>query len=148
MADLKLPRLNKVFIAGRITQEPELRYTPKGTPVVRFTVATDRRYKDEMDQWQSMPMYIDVIAWSNQAENICKIAHKGTAVLLEGRINTRSYVDSNNINRKVFEIIADHIQSLERIPKAEGEGVEEEVPLPEEEPNYVAEPVTDDDVPF
>ena len=148
MADLKLPRLNKVFIAGRITQEPELRYTPKGTPVVRFTVATDRRYKDEMDQWQSVPIYIDVVAWSNQAENICKIAHKGTAVLLEGRINTRSYVDSNNINRKVFEIIADHIQSLERIPKAEGEGVEEEVPLPEEEPNYVAEPVTDDDVPF
>lgn len=148
MADLKLPRLNKVFIAGRITQEPELRYTPKGTPVVRFTVATDRRYKDEMDQWQSVPVYIDVVAWSYQAENICKIAHKGTAVLLEGRINTRSYVDSNNINRKVFEIIADHIQSLERIPKAEGEGVEEEVPLPEEEPNYVAEPVTDDDVPF
>ncbi|HQH47410.1 MAG TPA: single-stranded DNA-binding protein [Candidatus Syntrophosphaera thermopropionivorans] len=148
MADLRLPRLNKVFIAGRITQEPELRYTPKGTPVVRFTVATDRRYKDEMDQWQSMPMYIDVIAWSNQAENICKIAHKGTAVLVEGKIDTRSYVDSNNNNRKVFEIIADHIQSLERIPKAEGEGVEEEVPLPEEEPNYVAEPVTDDDVPF
>jgi single-strand DNA-binding protein len=148
MADLRLPRLNKVFIAGRITQEPELRYTPKGTPVVRFTVATDRRYKDEMDQWQSVPIYIDVVAWSNQAENICKIAHKGTAVLLEGRINTRSYVDSNNINRKVFEIIADHIQSLERIPKAEGEGVEEEVPLPEDEPNYVAEPVTDDDVPF
>ena len=148
MADLRLPRLNKVFIAGRITQEPELRYTPKGTPVVRFTVVMDRNYKDEMDQWQSVPVYIDVVAWSYQAENICKIAHKGTAVLLEGRINTRSYVDSNNNNRKVFEIIADHIQSLERIPKAEGEGVEEEVPLPEEEPNYVAEPVTDDDVPF
>jgi len=148
MADLRLPRLNKVFIAGRITQEPELRYNPKGTPVVRFTVVMDRNYKDEMDQWQSVPVYIDVVAWSYQAENICKIAHKGTAVLLEGRINTRSYVDSNNINRKVFEIIADHIQSLERIPKAEGEGVEEEVPLPEEEPNYVAEPVTDDDVPF
>ncbi|HNU97547.1 MAG TPA: single-stranded DNA-binding protein [Candidatus Syntrophosphaera thermopropionivorans] len=148
MADLRLPRLNKVFIAGRITQEPELRYTPKGTPVVRFTVVMDRNYKDEMDQWQSVPVYIDVVAWSYQAENICKIAHKGTAVLLEGRINTRSYVDSNNINRKVFEIIADHIQSLERIPKAEGEGVEEEVPLPQEEPNYVAEPVTDDDVPF
>lgn len=148
MADLRLPRLNKVFIAGRITQEPELRYTPKGTPVVRFTVATDRRYKDEMDQWQSVPVYIDVVAWSYQAENICKIAHKGTAVLVEGKIDTRSYVDSNNNNRKVFEIIADHIQSLEWTPKAEGEGVEEEVPLPEEEPNYVAEPVTDDDVPF
>ena len=148
MADLRLPRLNKVFIAGRITQEPELRYTPKGTPVVRFTVATDRNYKDEMDQWQSVPVYIDVVAWSYQAENICKIAHKGTAVLVEGKIDTRSYVDSNNNNRKVFEIIADHIQSLERIPKAEGEGVEEEVPLPEDEPNYVAEPVTDDDVPF
>jgi len=148
MADLRLPRLNKVFIAGRITQEPELRYTPKGSPVVRFTVVMDRNYKDEMDQWQSVPVYIDVVAWSYQAENICKIAHKGTAVLVEGKIDTRSYVDSNNNNRKVFEIIADHIQSLERIPKAEGEGVEEEVPLPEDEPNYVAEPVTDDDVPF
>ena len=148
MADLKLPRLNKVFIAGRITQEPELRYTPKGTPVVRFTVATDRRYKDEMDQWQSVPIYIDVVAWSNQAESICKIAHKGTAILVEGRIDMRSYVDSNNNNRKVFEIIADHIQSLEWAPRTEAEGVEEEVPLPEDEPNHPAEPVTDDDVPF
>ncbi len=74
MADLRLPRLNKVFIAGRITQEPELRYTPKGTPVVRFTVVMDRNYKDEMDQWQSVPVYIDVVAWSYQAENICKIS--------------------------------------------------------------------------
>ena len=148
MADLKLPRLNKVFIAGRITQEPELRYTPKGTPVVRFTVATDRRYKDEMDQWQSVPIYIDVVAWSNQAESICKSAHKGTAVLVEGKIDTRSYVDSNNINRKVFEIIADHIQSLEWSPRTEAEGAEEEIPLPEDEPNHATEPVTDDDVPF
>jgi single-strand DNA-binding protein len=148
MADLKLPRLNKVFLAGRITQEPELRYTPKGTPVVRFTVATDRKYKDEMDQWQSVPIYIDVVAWSNQAEYICKVAHKGTAVLVEGRIDTRSYVDSNNINRKVFEIIADHIQSLEWAPRTETEGAEEEIPLPEDEPNHTAEPVTDDDVPF
>ncbi|MCB5258674.1 MAG: single-stranded DNA-binding protein, partial [Candidatus Cloacimonetes bacterium] len=130
MADLKLPRLNKVFLAGRITREPELRYTPKGTPVVRFTVATDRKYKDEMDQWQSVPIYIDVVAWSNQAEYICKVAHKGTAVLVEGRIDTRSYVDSNNINRKVFEIIADHIQSLEWAPRTETEGAEEEIPLP------------------
>ena len=147
MADLKLPRLNEVFIAGRITQELELKYTPKGHPVVRFTVAMDKRFKDEAEQWQSAPVFVEVVAWNNSAENICKQAHKGTAVLVEGKIDTRSYVDSNNVNRKVFEIIADYIQTLEWKPRAEGEGVDEEVPLPEENLQPAAQTTTDD-VPF
>ena len=147
MADLKLPRLNRVFIAGRITQDLELKYTPKGAPVVRFTVAMDKRFKDESDQWQSTPVFVDVVAWNNNAENICKLAHKGTAVLIEGKIDTRSYVDSNNVNRKVFEIIADYIQTLEWKPRAEGEGAsDEEPPLPDEAPQPAAH--TNDDVPF
>ncbi|HNT51825.1 MAG TPA: single-stranded DNA-binding protein [Candidatus Syntrophosphaera sp.] len=147
MADLKLPRLNKAFIAGRITQDLELRYTPKGTPVVRFTVAMDKRYKDDADQWQSVPIFVDVVVWNNQAENICKQAHKGTAVLVEGHIETRSYVDSNNINRKAFEIIAEFIQTLEWKPKAEGESAGEDVPLPDDSTQPAA-PTTTDDVPF
>lgn len=147
MADLKLPRLNKVFIAGRITQDLELKYTPKGTPVVRFTVAMDKNFKDESDQWQSVPIYVDVVAWSNNAENISKYAHKGSAVLVEGRIETRSYVDSNNVNRKAFEVISEHIQTLEWKPKAEGEGTDEEVPLPDENPQPASQTTTDD-VPF
>ncbi|MBW6514218.1 MAG: single-stranded DNA-binding protein [Candidatus Syntrophosphaera sp.] len=147
MADLKLPRLNKVFIAGRITQDLELKYTPKGTPVVNFRVAMDKRFKDEADQWQSVPIFVDVVAWNFNAENICKQAHKGTAVMVEGRIETRSYVDSNNVNRKVFEVIADFVQTLEWKPRAEGEGVDEDVPLPEEAQQPTAQTTTDD-VPF
>ncbi len=147
MADLKLPRLNRVFIAGRITQDLELKYTPKGAAVVRFTVAMDKRFKDESEQWQSVPVFVEVVAWNNNAENICKQAHKGTAVLVEGKIDTRSYTDSNNVNRKVFEIIADYIQTLEWKPRAEGQGADEEVPMPEESPLPVSQTTTDD-VPF
>lgn len=147
MADLKLPQLNKVLIAGRITQDLELKFTPKGTPVVRFTVALDKRFKDEADQWQQVPVFVEVVAWQFRAENLCKQAHKGSAVLVEGKIETRSYTDSNNINRKVFEIVADSVQTLEWKPRAEGEAGTDDVPLPEETPQPVSQTTTDD-VPF
>lgn len=147
MADLKLPRFNRAFISGRITQDIDLKYTPKGTPVVRFTVAMDKRYKDESDQWQQSTIYVDVVAWSNWAESVSKQAHKGSAVLVEGHIETRSYVDSNNVNRKVFEIIAEYIHFLEWKPRDEVAAANDEVPLPEEHPQPVAETTTDD-VPF
>ena len=143
MADLKLPRLNRVIIAGRINRDIDLKYTPKGSPVVNFSVAMDKRFRDESDQWQSVPVYVDVVAWNQTAENICKQANKGTAVLVEGRIDTRSYTDQNNINRKVFEIIADFIQTLEWKPREEVG----EPPLPEEPPHTGADS-TNDDVPF
>ncbi len=110
MADLKVPRLNRVLIAGRITKELELKYTPKGSPVVNFSVAMDKRFKDESDQWQSVPVY----------------------------------VDQNNVNRKVFEIIADFVQTLEWKPREEGG----DTPPPPEEPPHTGSDATNDDVPF
>ena len=144
MADLKVPRLNRVLIAGRITKELELKYTPKGSPVVNFSVAMDKRFKDESDQWQSVPVYVDVVAWNQTAENLCKQAHKGTAVLVEGKIDVRSYVDQNNVNRKVFEIIADFVQTLEWKPREVGG----DTPPPPEEPPHTGSDATNDDVPF
>ncbi|MDP3114123.1 MAG: single-stranded DNA-binding protein [Candidatus Cloacimonadaceae bacterium] len=147
MADLKLPRLNKVFISGRITADIELKYTPKGTAVVRITVAMDKRWKDDTDTWQQAPIFVNVVVWHNAAELLAKQAHKGSAVLVEGRIETSSYVDNNNINRKVFEIIAENVQTLEWKPKTEGGQDDESVPLPEEH-SAPATPGTTDDVPF
>ncbi len=147
MADLKVPRLNKAFLAGRITKDLELRYTPKGTPVVNFTIAMDKRFKDESDQWQSVPVFIDIVAWKYNAENICKQAKKGTAIMVEGRIEMRSYTDSNNVNRKVFEIWADNIQTLEWPPREGEQGHQEDAPIPEEEQDQASE-TTNDDVPF
>ncbi|MDZ4181906.1 MAG: single-stranded DNA-binding protein [Candidatus Cloacimonadaceae bacterium] len=147
MADLKLPRLNKVIISGRITADVELKYTPKGTAVVRTTVAMDKRWKDDTDTWQQATIFVDVVIWANNAENFAKQAHKGSAVLIEGRIETRTYVDNNNVNRKVFEIIAENVQTLEWKPKTDGGHDEENVPLPEEH-SAPASHGTTDDVPF
>jgi single-strand DNA-binding protein len=88
---------------------------------------------------------VDVVAWSNWAESVNKQAGKGSAVMVEGRIETRSYVDNNNVNRKVFEVIAEYIHFLEWKPRTEGG--DEDVPLPEEFPAPAAE-TTKDDVPF
>jgi len=146
MADLKLPRLNKVIISGRITHDIELKYTPKGTPVVRFALASDRAYKDEAGTWQNVTSFIDVVAWTLTAENIAKNAHKGSAVIVEGRIDTRTYVDNNNQTRKITEIVAESIHHLEWKPRTEGDGeASSEPPMPEEAPTGN---VTSDDVPF
>jgi len=147
MADLKLPRLNKAFIAGRITHDLELKYTPSGKAVLRFNVAVDRNYKDESDQWQKSTSFIDVVAWTYLAENLSNKARKGSAVLVEGRIETRTYVDSNNVNRKSFEIIADSVQTLE-LQDRTAEVPNEEPPLPPEPDEKPADDATNDDVPF
>lgn len=147
MADLRLPRINKVMISGRITNDLEMKYTPKGTAVMRFTVASDRRYKDENDTWQTVTSYIDVVAWTYLAESLEKNCHKGSAVLVEGRLESRTYVDNNNQNRKVWEIVADTVHFLEWKPKDGEAGPDsEEPPLPDE--SSVPSNGTKDDVPF
>ena len=148
MADLKLPRINKVMISGRITNDLELKYTPKGTAVIRFTVANDRRYKDENDTWQSVSTFIDCVAWTYLAESIEKSCHKGSAVIVERRLESRTYTDSNNQNRRVWEVIADNIHFLEWLPKdgVQHDQVSDEPPLPEE--TSAPQKGTKDDVPF
>ena len=147
MADLKIPRLNKCIFSGRIGNDVELKYTPKGVPVVRFVVACDRRYKDETEQWQTATSWIDCVAWRKWAEFIANQTHKGSAVIVEGRIETRNWTDQNNQNRKTTEVIVDVLHSLEWKPREEGATPpNEEVPLPAEEiPHHNT---TTDDVPF
>ncbi len=147
MADLRLPRINKVSLSGRITHEIDLKYTPKGTPVVRFALAVDRAYKDDTGNWQNSTSFIDVVAWSKWAESLSNNAHKGSAVMVDGRIEARTYVDSNGNNRKAVEVVADYIQFLEfRAKGDENSSSGDDVPLPEE---HVADAqVTNDDVPF
>ena len=147
MADLKIPRLNHFIASGRIANEIELKYTAKGTPVVRFTLANDRRYKDESDQWQSATSWIECIAWNKWAEFVANQTHKGSPVIVEGRLETRNWTDQNNQNRKSTEIIIESIQVLEWKSREEGSSAhDEEVPLPPEETAPYS--ATSDDVPF
>jgi len=150
MADLKLPRLNRILLSGRIANDLEMRYTAKGTPVIRITLAVDRAVKDATGQYQNQTSFIDVVAWSKWAEAVNNNAHKGSPIIVEGHIEARSYVDSNNVNRKAVEIIAEYIQFLEYRAKPEDgtpmDASDNEVPLPDED--TAQPPITNDDVPF
>ncbi|MCB5259554.1 MAG: single-stranded DNA-binding protein [Candidatus Cloacimonetes bacterium] len=148
MADLRLPRLNKFIAAGRIANDLELKFTPKGTAVMRFTLAVDRNYKDESDQWQTVTSWIDCVAWSKTAEYLDKNAHKGSAVIVEGRVDTRNWTDQNNQNRKSTEVTADSIHLLEWKPRdGEAPQYETDTPMPSEESTQTKN-ATNDDVPF
>jgi single-strand DNA-binding protein len=146
MADLKLPNINKFMASGRIANDLELKYTPKGTPVMRFTLAVDRRYKDESDQWQTVTSWIDCVAWSKFAENLANNAHKGSPIIVEGRIDTRNWTDQNNVNRKSTEVVLENFHILEWKPRDGQSTGSEDVPLPEE--NMAPQKTTADDLPF
>lgn len=149
MADLKLPRLNRFIASGRIAHDLELKFTPKGTPVLRFILAVDRGYKDENDQWQTVTSWIDCIAWTKTAEMIARDAHKGSALLIEGRIDTNNWTDSNNNKRKSTEVNIDLVHFLEWKPRDGQESASDnEVPLPSEEMAPTSTKTTNDDVPF
>ncbi|MCK9556681.1 MAG: single-stranded DNA-binding protein [Candidatus Cloacimonetes bacterium] len=148
MADLRLPRLNKFICSGRIANDLELKFTPKGTPVIRITLASDRSYKDDSDQWQTVTSWIDCVAWNKTAEMIANTAHKGSAIIVEGRIDTRNWTDQNNQNRKSTEVNVEAVHFLEW-PLRDGEAPQghNEAPMPSEAPAH-SKSVTDDDVPF
>lgn len=146
MADLRMPRLNHIVVSGRIGNEIELKYTPKGAPVVKFAIAHDRNYKDESDQWQTVTSWIDCVAWNKWAEFCANNLKKGSPVIIEGRLETRNWTDQNNQTRKQYEITVENIQLLEWKPKEGGEPTNEEVPLPSEE--SAPHTATKDDVPF
>lgn len=148
MADLRLPRVNKFIVSGRIANDLELKFTPKGTPVLRLTLATDRSYKDDSDQWQTVTSWIDCVAWTKTAEMISNQAHKGSAILIEGRVDTRTWTDQNNATRKSTEVTIDMVHFLEWKPREDqGTASNNEVPLPPEEMAPTSK-TTNDDVPF
>ena len=96
---------NKVIIMGRIANDLELKTTPQGASVLSFSVAVDRRFqvKDE----EKKTDFFNVVAWRNEAEFISRYFSKGRMILIEGELQTRSYVDKNNNTVRVTEIVAD-----------------------------------------
>ena len=93
---------------GRLTRDPELKYTTNGTAVCRFSLAVQRKYnKDEAD-------FFDIVTWRGLAENCANYLGKGRLVAVEGRLQTRTYEGQDGIKRKVTEIIADDVRFLDR----------------------------------
>lgn len=112
-----LASLNKVILIGRLTHDPELRYTPNGQPVANFSLAVDRKLSknDETD-------FIPVVAWRRLAEICNEFLHKGKLVAIEGRLQVRSYEDKEGRRQRAFEVVADEMQMLDRSAGAGGAG--------------------------
>ena len=99
--------LNYTALQGRLTTDPELKHTPTGTAVTTFSLAVERSYAAQGKERETD--FIDIVAWRNTAEHICKYFKKGKMMVVEGSIQTRNYTDKEGKKRKAFEISADNV---------------------------------------
>ena len=124
MPEIRIPTINRVLIAGRLTRDPELRYTPNGKAVCSFSLAVNRRYKDASGQWQDDTTYVNIVCWMNIAELVNRYLHKGSPVLVEGRLESRSWETEAGQKRSTIEIRADQVGFLEKISSGDGQDPE------------------------
>lgn len=128
--------LNRVILIGRLARDPELRYTPSGTPVGRFTLAVDRPFVNR--QGQRDADFIDVVVWQKLAEVCVKNLGKGRLVAVEGRLQIRSYDDNQGVRRRAAEVVAETVKFLDRpradigAPDVEGAPFGTEIDFPDE----------------
>ena len=99
--------LNKIFIMGRLTRDPELRRTQSGTAVTSFSLAVDRDFKSQSGEKETD--FIDVVAWRSTAEFVAKYFTKGRMAVVEGRLQIRDWKDKDGNNRRTAEIIAENV---------------------------------------
>lgn len=142
-SELRFPNLNQVTISGRLTRDVELRQISSGAKVVNLPIAFSRSYKDSNGEFQEITSYLDVKVWSNRAEDCAKYLHKGSPILVEGYLQTRTYENKEGQSVKAVEIVANRVHFLEWNRRDEG-GEERRSPEHQEPANDI----TDDDVPF
>ena len=105
--------LTRIVLIGRLTRDPEMKYTPQGLPVTTMRLAVNRITKDEQGQYESD--FFDVVAWRRSAEFASNYLKKGQLISVDGRLQSRRWVDqATGQNRTAYEIVADNLQSLER----------------------------------
>lgn len=132
--------MNKVILMGRLTKEPELRYTQNDKPVVSFTLAVDRGFKRDGERQAD---FINIVAWNGTAEFVSKWFSKGQLVAVSGRIQTRTYKDRDGNNRAAVEVVADEVFFAES--KKNGSEERNELPPPA---SADFEEIVDDDEPL
>lgn len=107
-----MANLNRVFLIGNLTRDPELRYTPSGTAVTNLRMAVNRRYKSQAGEIKEETAFITVVAWGKQAETCSQFLSKGRPIFVEGRLQTRSWETQDGQKRNVLEVQASRIQFL------------------------------------
>jgi len=103
---------NKVLLIGNLTKDPELRYTPQGTAVANLRMAVNRKFKDKNQELKDEVCFITAVVWDKQAETCNQYLHKGSQLLVEGRLQSRSWEDNTGQKRNVIEVRAERVQFL------------------------------------
>ncbi|HLY92434.1 MAG TPA: single-stranded DNA-binding protein [Candidatus Angelobacter sp.] len=117
--------VNKVILLGNLGKDPEVKYTPSGTPVAKFSLATNERYKDKGGEWQERTEWHNIVAWQRLAEIVGEYVKKGSKLYIEGRLQTSSWEDKQSGEKKYrTEIVASDLVLLSG--RGEGGGGEHE----------------------
>jgi single-strand DNA-binding protein len=136
---------NKIILVGNLGRDPELRYTPQGTPVCSFTMATNERRKDKTGEMQDQTTWFKITLWNRQAETAAQYLTKGRPVYIEGRLRVEEWTDRDGKPRHTLEVNATDMQFI-------GGQRSEEAPVERApsggEPAQQHAEVSDDDVPF
>lgn len=143
--------INKVILIGRLGADPELRYTPSGSPVANFRVATSENWVDREGQRQERTEWHRIVAWGKLAELCGEYLSKGRQVYLEGRLQTRQWDDRDGNKRYTTEIVARDVQFLGGRGDAAPSGGRRDAGQSADADNnfdYGPAPMMDDDVPF
>lgn len=111
--------LNRVFLIGRLTRDPELRYTPSGLAVANFGLATSRSYTLSSGEKKEEVCFVRIVVWGRQAETCSQYLSKGRLIFVEGRLQYRAWETQDGQKRSTLEVRADRVQFLERL-KEEG----------------------------
>lgn len=136
--------MNRVVLVGRLTKDPDLRYTPNGVPVATFTLAVNRPFSSDGEKKAD---FINCVVWRKPAENVSNFLKKGSLAGVDGRIETRSYDGQDGKRVFVTEVIADSVQFLE--PKAQNSFDNHQQQAPKQEVPYTGGvDIQDDDLPF
>jgi single-strand DNA-binding protein len=111
---------NTVVLVGNITRDPELRFTPTGQPTATFGLAVNRRWQNRQTQeWEEATSFFDVVCWRELAENASESLHRGTRILVTGRLEQRSWETAEGEKRSKVEVIADELGPSLRWASAE-----------------------------
>lgn len=133
--------LNRVFLIGRLTRDPEVKYTASNTAVCNFSIAVNHRYKDKSGEWREDASFIDCTVWGKTAETIGKHFVKGRPIFVDGRLDQQSWQNKDGEKRTKIIVVVDSFQFVD----SRNGGNEKPVEKDQHEPNA---PVSDEDIPF
>jgi len=150
---LRLPEQNSVTLVGRLTRDPELRFTTKGSAMCRFDLAVNRRYKDATSgEWKDDTSFLPVVVWGDAANRCGERLKKGLPVHVEGRLQSRNWETKEGQKRTSIEVIARRVQFLSKVTTDAGDAEIESAETPETAPKATGAPAqaasSDEEIPF